>query len=426
LIFGYILILRTQLKNYVQIYAAICLILILWTQAVLSQVTVTVPNASAGPNASLMIPVNVSSLTGLGVTAYEFIATCDTAFVQFDGVDVAGTISSGQGVFSNDSLGGFSWGRMKVVCATALPLSGSGILVNLKATTKNKGGSSPIQVTALVFNNGIPSFALTNGTLTVNAGLLRPTITPVSSKTVAEGDSLLFTVIATDPNGLTMTFSGRNFPAGATIGSSTGQFAWKPTYAQAGSYSPLIKVTDTGGAADSITISITVTNVNRKPVFNAISAKTARDYDTLSVTLVATDPDNDPLTYSLLSVSPTASTTPAVTGSTLKWVPAFADTGKTYSVTVRVSDNIVTGGGVVPGTDTTMFNVTVNRSRGRGDVDGNGKIQAADAALILKHAANLVLLTNPAAQWAANIDGLGISAASASEILKAAAGLRTI
>jgi hypothetical protein len=402
------------------------LLVVVLTSSTSAQVAVSIPNPTAAPNTALMIPVNITSLTGLNVTAYEFITTCDTSFVQFDGIDVAGTISSGQGVLSNNSVNGFYPGRMKVVCATALPISGSGILLNLKVTTKRKGGNTPIQLSGLVFNAGTPTFTLTNGSITVIAGLLPPVITPIGADTVAEGQTLQFTVVAADPNGLVMTYSSLNLPRGASLGTSTGQFTWSPDFTQAGSYSVRIKVSDTGLAADSITVPIAVTNVNRKPVFNSIPAKIIRDYDTLNVALSAVDPDNDPVTYTLVSLTPTATTTPVVVGSTLKWIPAFADTGKTYSIAVRVSDNVLTGGGVVPGTDSLAFSVTVNRSRVRGDVDANGKIQAADAALVLKHVASIVLLTNPAAIWAAIVTGTSISAACASVILQAAAGMTTI
>jgi hypothetical protein len=392
-----------------------------------AQVTVTLPNPSAGPNTSITIPVNVSSLTGQNVTSYEFVALCDTSFIQFDGIDVTGIISGGQGALANNHAGGYGPGNMKVVFATASPLSGSGVLVNLKATTKNRGGSTPIQLTGLVFNNGTPAFTLTNGSVTINAGLHPPTITPVSAKTVAEADTLRFTVIATDTNGLAMTYSSPNLPQGATLGSGTGQFVWRPDYTQAGSYTPRIKVSDTGGAADSIVVSITVTNVNRKPVFNPVSAKTVKDSDTLSVVLSAVDPDNDPLTYSFVSMTPSATTFASVSGNLLKWIPAFADTGKTYSLTVRVSDNIATGGGVVPGTDLLVVSVTVIRSRVRGDIDGYGTIQAADASIVLRHVAGIALITNPAALWAADASGDGtITAFDAALILQAAAGLITL
>jgi hypothetical protein len=402
------------------------LLAVVWTLPASAQLAVSIPNPSAAPNTSLMIPVNISSLTGLNVTAYEFIAACDTSFVQFDGIDVAGTISNNQGPLANNFANGFYPGRMKVVCATAFPLSGSGVLLNLKVTTKNKGGNTPIQMMGLLFNNGTPAYTLTNGSITVNAGLRPPVITPIGADTIAEGQSLQFTVVATDPNGLVMSYSSLNLPRGATLGSSSGQFTWTPDYTQAGSYLVRIKVSDTGQAVDSISVPIVVTNENRKPVFNLVPAKAIKDYDTLSVALSAVDPDNDPLAYTFVSITPNATTIPTLVGSALKWIPAFADTGKTYSIMIRVSDNVLTGGGVVPGTDSLAFSVTVNRSRVKGDVDGNGKIQAADAALVLKHVAEIARLTNPAALWAATLSGPTITAACASLILQVAAGMATI
>jgi hypothetical protein len=424
--FSYLVNMRYQMKNRLtSSLFGIIVLMVFGTFIGSAQVTITLPNPSAGPNASLTIPVNVSSLTGLSVTAFEFIALCDTSFVKFDGIDASGTLSGGTLILANNTSNGFGPGRMKVVSAATLPLSGGGVLVNLKATTKNIGGVTPIQLAGIVLGDGTPTYTLTNGTVTVNAGLHPPKITPVSAKTVAEADTLRFTVSATDTNGLALTYTSPNLPPGATLGSSTGQFVWRPDYTQAGSFSPRMRVTNTGGAADSIVVAITVTNVNRKPVFNPVSAKTVKDSDTMSVVLSAVDPDSDPLTYSFVSMTPSASTSPSVSGNTLRWIPAFADTGRTYSLTARVSDNISTGGGVKPGTDTLVVSVTVNRSRARGDVDGNGRIQAADASLVLKHVASFITLS-PAALWAGDVTGGGISAACASKILQAAAGIITI
>lgn len=179
-------------------------------------------------------------------------------------------------------------------------------------------------------------------------------------------------------------------------------------------------VTETNG-------SLTVAGGNHRPVFNSVAAQTVKDGDTLKVTLVAIDPDNDPLTYGFVSVAPTPSILPSVSGNLLKWAPAFVDVGQTYAIRVNVTDNITNRGGDSPGVDSLTVNVTVNRSRVRGDVDGNGLIQAADASDVLKHVAKLVILTNPAALWAADASRDGtISAYDASLILQAAAGLNTI
>jgi hypothetical protein len=108
-------------------------------------------------------------------------------------------------------------------------------------------------------------------------------------------------------------------------------------------------------------------------------------------------------------------------------MPTFADAGKTYAITVLASDGVTSGLGPIPGTDTLTVNVTVNRSIARGDVDKNGTVQAADAALVLKHVAGIALITDPAALYAADASNNGtITAYDAALILQAAAGLITL
>jgi hypothetical protein len=133
--------------------------------------------------------------------------------------------------------------------------------------------------------------------------------------------------------------------------------------------------------------SLTVAGGNHRPVFTAVPTQTTKDGDTLRVTLSAPDPDSDPVSYGFVSVTPTPSTLPVVTGNLLKWTPAFIDVGQTYAIRVNVTDNITNRGGDAPGVDSMTVNVIVNRSRVLGDVDGNGLIQAADAAVVLRHVA---------------------------------------
>lgn len=391
-----------------------------------AQIAVSLPNLSIGPNSSLTIPVNVGSLTGQGVIAYEFVISCDSTILRLDGIDASGTLSSGWSVIANNSAGGFNPGRMKVVAATFAPASGSGVLINLRATTKNKGDSTALQLSGFIFNAGSPASSVTNGSVRVNAPGHPPVIAPVSAKTVAEADPLSFTVSATDPDGYAMTFTSDNLPPGATLNGSTGVFSWTPGYMQAGSYSVKLKVRDTAGGTDSTYVSITVTNVNRRPVFTAVPAQSIRDKDTLRLPLSAIDPDGDGLTYSFVSIAPIPTNSPNVNGNVLTWRAVFADTGRTYALKVRVTDNIATGGGVVPGVDSLTVSVTVE-PRPRGDVDGDGVLRAADVSSALKYIAGLITLTDPGDLWAfdANHDGL-INAYDASLILQAAAGLITL
>jgi hypothetical protein len=77
--------------------------------------------------------------------------------------------------------------------------------------------------------------------------------------------------------------------------------------------------------------------------------------------------------------------------------------------------------------DSTSALVTVSRNRARGDVDGDGLITANDALLVLRHVVGLIVLTDPAALYAADASRDGtITPYDASLILQAAAGLIVI
>src|SRR3989344_3768369 len=92
------------------------------------------------------------------------------------------------------------------------------------------------------------------------APVLAAITTPV---TIPELTLYTFTAMATDLNfDSTLTFNMNGAPAGATLNSSTGVFAWTPTEAQGpGSYKFKVKVSD-GSLKDSQTVKIRVTEVN--------------------------------------------------------------------------------------------------------------------------------------------------------------------
>lgn len=87
--------------------------------------------------------------------------------------------------------------------------------------------------------------------------------------------------------------------------------------------------------------------VNSPPVINNISNKFVDELKTLSFRVIANDPDDDDLTYSLTSKPSGASIN---TSGTFRWTPTESQVG-THSVTVKVSD------GELDDTDT--FRVTV-------------------------------------------------------------------
>jgi hypothetical protein len=78
---------------------------------------------------------------------------------------------------------------------------------------------------------------------------------------------------------------------------------------------------------------------DRAPTVPAIPAQVVFAHDTLTVTAQATDPDQNPVTYTATGLPSGASMT---TGGVFSWTPTEAQTG-TYMVTVTASDGCLTG-----------------------------------------------------------------------------------
>jgi len=74
---------------------------------------------------------------------------------------------------------------------------------------------------------------------------------------VVEGQTLEFTITATDPDGDPLTFSAYNLPDGASFNAVTGTFSWTPRYDQAGVYVVRFEVSD-GELSDFEDVTITV------------------------------------------------------------------------------------------------------------------------------------------------------------------------
>jgi hypothetical protein len=63
-----------------------------------------------------------------------------------------------------------------------------------------------------------------------------PFLSSIGNKTVNVGQTLQFTLSATDPDGDNLTYSASNLPAGATFDPQTATFSWTPSSSQVGNY----------------------------------------------------------------------------------------------------------------------------------------------------------------------------------------------
>ena len=121
---------------------------------------------------------------------------------------------------------------------------------------------------------------------------------------------------------------------GATIGATTGVFSWTPGEDDGpGTHPVTIRVTDSGGATDETSFTITVTEGNTPPVLAPIANQSVNEGTVVNVTASATDADlpAQTLTYSLVT-APMGATIGATTGA-FSWTPGEADGPGTHPVT---------------------------------------------------------------------------------------------
>jgi hypothetical protein len=181
-------------------------------------------------------------------------------------------------------------------------------------------------------------------TLTVTEANQAPVLSGVpASATISELSPYTFTASATDVDlpAQTLTFSLVNGPTGASIGASTGAFAWTPTEAQGpGVYAFSVRVSD-GTANTDAAISLTVTEVNAAPVLaNVPTSATIPELAAYTFTATATDSDlpAQTLTFSLVS-GPAGATIGSSTG-VFSWTPAEDQGPGSYPFKVRASDGV--------------------------------------------------------------------------------------
>ena len=163
---------------------------------------------------------------------------------------------------------------------------------------------------------------------------LPPAITMPDSMSTSENQLISFTVLASDPNNDTLTYSVTGLPQGATFNNQTGAFSWTPTYDQAGSHSLMFSAFDGSLRTDKL-MTILVSNVNRLPAFQSLGDKTVAEKELLIFSVKANDPDGDALIYSAVGL-PQGAVFDTST-HVFSWTPTDTQAGS-YSVTFRASD----------------------------------------------------------------------------------------
>lgn len=173
------------------------------------------------------------------------------------------TVTSGT-VFNLNGTGSFDPDGDAIAYLWSQTAGPSVNLSNPTAVTPTLTAPTVADATLLVFQLTV-SDGLATGTASVTVTVLKPNrppvLDPIGSKTVNVGNTLTFTINATDPDNdpLIYSVSPLPLPANASFNTNTRIFTFTPTASQAGSYSLTFSVSDGRGGTASETITITVT-----------------------------------------------------------------------------------------------------------------------------------------------------------------------
>ncbi|MEM7345691.1 MAG: putative Ig domain-containing protein, partial [Chloroflexota bacterium] len=212
---------------------------------------------------------------------------------------------------------------------------------------------------------GFDTAGLYNVVITVNDGVVdatasfnwvinnqnqSPVITPIAAQTHAEDDTVNLSIIATDADGDSLTYAASGLPSDLTLNSDTGVIAGTLGFDSAGLYTVIITVND--GVVDATaSFNWVINDQNRSPVLTTPADQNNDTGDTVSLSIQASDPDNDALSYSATNL-PDGLSIESDTG--LIAGTLSNDSGGDHLVNLSVSDG--------SDSDTTTFTWAVNDS----------------------------------------------------------------
>ncbi|MCS7013777.1 MAG: putative Ig domain-containing protein [Chloroherpetonaceae bacterium] len=177
----------------------------------------------------------------------------------------------------------------------------------------------------------------------------RPKFVRQNAIQAKERDKISFRISASDNDreDTRLSYTAAGLPQGAQF--SNQQFTWQPDYGQRGSYEVKFSVKDSFGAEDTMSVSLTIERLNRKPKLEKPKDATVKIGETLDLQLVATDEDKeDKLTFTATGLPQGATLSPE---GKLTFKASEETIGR-FTVQITVKDD-------AGGEDTKSFNITV-------------------------------------------------------------------
>ncbi|MEM7274390.1 MAG: putative Ig domain-containing protein [Actinomycetota bacterium] len=291
-------------------------------------------------------PVTFTASDGLGGIDTATMTWTVNASPRIDPIDDQltdeGDAASLQLTATDPDLGPLTWAADQLPAGLSLdPVTGL-----ITGVPTIPGPAITITITATDTNNAAGTTTLD---WTINT---TPAIDPLPDRTDTEGESVSLQLTATDPDFGPLAWTADQLPAGLTVDAVTGLITG--TVADDGAddspYTVTVTTSDTNGATDTTTFTwIIEPGANQSPTIDPIQDQLTNQDDQVTLQLTATDPDNDPITWTAdplptgLTLDPNTGT---ITGPTTAPIPAT-------TITVSASDGL-------GGSDTTTFTWTVN------------------------------------------------------------------
>jgi hypothetical protein len=275
--------------------------------------------------ASQNITVNVTDV-------YENIAPTISSSATFSAAENQTAIGS---VSASDADGD---SLTYSISGSEINISSSGVLTFASAPDYETKSSYSATVT-VSDGTALVTQAITVNVTNVND--IAPVFSSSATFSVAENQTAIGTVIATDADGDSLTYS----IAGSEINiSSSGvlTFASAPDYETKNSYSATVTVSDgTASATQNITVNVTDVAENTGPVISGLaSSVSVAENQTAVVTISASDANGDTLTYSLSGTDASSFSINSSGVIAFNSAPDY-ETKTSYSITVQVSDGSI-------------------------------------------------------------------------------------
>jgi len=159
-----------------------------------------------------------------------------------------------------------------------------------------------------------------------------PVLTHPGNQTGTEGDAVILAIDAADGDGDTLTFAATGLPDGLSINAGSGQIAGSLDLE--GTFSVTVSVDDGNGGSDSVNFDWQVDPMpNRAPILTNPGDQLSLAGSSVTMSLVASDEDEDPLTFNAVGL-PSGLSIVQSNGSIFGEVVSVG----TFDVTVSVDD----------------------------------------------------------------------------------------